>query len=78
VARKGKLPPIKATPAWPADAIERRLVANLSLLGETVDGIKNAPESKYKEQFGVIVICKDEAHQQEVSKAWLAKAMTSE
>ena len=42
MARKGKLPPIKATPAWPADAIERRLVASLPL------------------------ICKDEAHQQEV------------
>jgi ParB-like chromosome segregation protein Spo0J len=37
------------------------------LLGETAaDGIEDAPESKYKEQFGVIVICKDEAHQQEV------------
>ena len=37
------------------------------LLGETAaDGIEDAPDSKYKEQFGVIVICKDEAHQQEV------------
>jgi hypothetical protein len=37
------------------------------LLDETAaDGIEAAPESKYKEQFGVIVICKDEAHQQEV------------
>ena len=37
------------------------------LLGETAsDGIEDAPESKYKEQFGVIVICRDEAHQQEV------------
>ena len=37
------------------------------LLGETGgDGIEDAPDSKYKEQFGVIVICKDEAHQQEV------------
>jgi len=30
------------------------------------DDIEDAPESKYKEQFGVIVICRDEAHQQEV------------
>ena len=36
------------------------------LLDETDNGIETAPESKYKEQFGVIVICKDEAHQQEV------------
>jgi ParB-like chromosome segregation protein Spo0J len=36
------------------------------LLDETEDGIEAAPDSKYKEQFGVIVICKDEAHQQEV------------
>jgi hypothetical protein len=36
------------------------------LLDETDDGIEDAPESKYKEQFGVIVIRKDEAHQQEV------------
>ena len=37
------------------------------LLGETGgDGIEDAPDSKYKEQFGVIVICKDEAHQQAV------------
>jgi ParB-like chromosome segregation protein Spo0J len=36
------------------------------LLDETDDGIEAAPDSKYKEQFGVIVICKDEAHQQEV------------
>ena len=37
------------------------------LLGETAsDGIEDAPGSKYKEQFGVIVICRDEAHQQEV------------
>ena len=37
------------------------------LLGETAaDGIEDAPDSKYKEQFGVIVICRDEAHQQEV------------
>jgi ParB-like chromosome segregation protein Spo0J len=37
------------------------------MLGETAaDGIEDAPESKYKEQFGVIVICRDEAHQQEV------------
>jgi ParB-like chromosome segregation protein Spo0J len=37
------------------------------LLDETAgDGIEAAPDSKYKEQFGVIVICKDEAHQQEV------------
>ena len=33
---------------------------------EAGDGIEDAPDSKYKEQFGVIVICKDEAHQQEV------------
>ena len=36
------------------------------LLDETDNGIETAPESKYKERFGVIVICKDEAHQQEV------------
>ena len=36
------------------------------LLDETDDGIEAAPDSKYKEQFGVIVICRDEAHQQEV------------
>jgi ParB-like chromosome segregation protein Spo0J len=38
------------------------------LLGDVMvtDDIEAAPESKYKEQFGVIVICKDEAHQQEV------------
>ena len=36
------------------------------LLDETDDGIEAAPDSKYKEQFGVIVICHDEAHQQEV------------
>ena len=36
------------------------------LLDETEDGIEAAPDSKYKEQFGVIVICRDEAHQQEV------------
>ena len=36
------------------------------LLDETDDGIEAAPASKYKEQFGVIVICRDEAHQQEV------------
>ena len=28
---------------------------------EAGDGIEDAPDSKYKEQFGVIVICKDEA-----------------
>jgi hypothetical protein len=33
---------------------------------EAGDGVEDAPDSKYKEQFGVIVICKDEAHQQEV------------
>ena len=33
---------------------------------EAGDGIEDAPDSKYKEQFGVIVICRDEAHQQEV------------
>ena len=33
---------------------------------EAGDGIEDAPDSKYKEQFGVIVICKDEAHQQGV------------
>jgi hypothetical protein len=32
----------------------------------TAAGIEDAPASKYKEQFGVIVICRDEAHQQEV------------
>ena len=38
------------------------------LLGDVMvtDDIEDAPESKYKEQFGVIVICRDEAHQQEV------------
>jgi hypothetical protein len=38
------------------------------LLGDVmvIDDIEAAPESKYKEQFGVIVICRDEAHQQEV------------
>ena len=30
------------------------------------DDIEDAPDSKYKEQYGVIVICRDEAHQQEV------------
>jgi hypothetical protein len=35
-------------------------------IGELLDETEAAPESKYKEQFGVIVICKDEAHQQEV------------
>ena len=33
---------------------------------EAGDRIEDAPDSKYKEQFGVIVICRDEAHQQEV------------
>ena len=48
------------------------------LLDETDDGIEAAPESKYKEQFGVIVICKDEAHQQEVFENWLARATRCE
>ena len=29
--------------------------------GFALDDIEDAPDSKYKEQFGVIVICKDEA-----------------
>jgi ParB-like chromosome segregation protein Spo0J len=33
---------------------------------EAGDGIEDAPDSKYREQFGVIVVCRDEAHQQEV------------
>ena len=33
---------------------------------EPVDGIEDAPASKYEEQYGVIVICKDELEQTEV------------
>jgi hypothetical protein len=29
-------------------------------------GIETPPVSKYREQYGVIVLCKDEAHQQRV------------
>ena len=45
---------------------------------EAGDGIKDAPDSKYKGQFGVIIICKDEAHQQRCSKNWLARATRCE
>lgn len=39
-----------------------------ALLGEVAGGNGDAPipESSYKEQYGVIVICTDEAHQEEV------------
>ena len=36
------------------------------LLGMTTSGIETPPVSKYREQYGVIVLCKDEAHQQRV------------
>ena len=37
---------------------------DITLTGFALDDIEDAPDSKYKEQFGVIVICKDEAHRQ--------------
>ena len=36
------------------------------LLGMTTSGIETPPVSKYREQYGVIVLCNDEAHQQRV------------
>jgi hypothetical protein len=36
------------------------------LLGKSPAGIEDAPTSKYREQYGVIVVCSDEAHQRRV------------
>jgi hypothetical protein len=49
-----------------------------SLLGETTDGIKDTPESKYKEQSASSSFARTKRTSKKCSKAWRPKAMTSE